>query len=155
MKNEHTVTFTLKANAQGFIGRTCPSCRSYFTVGSSPEFEGRQNLMTEISCPYCGHREKGLSFNTAEQQAYMESFHAHNAESFMLAELSKVMGKGYRSKHVQLKVNIPQRPEFTAPQPVDPALEHTNTCASCSAQYQVSKSAEFCPFCASENQVAV
>jgi hypothetical protein len=68
-------TITLPADANGFVGRLCPSapCRGYFKVKFGTGLKGENPCL----CPYCGHKADHGDFTTPDQKKYIESYAMH------------------------------------------------------------------------------
>ena len=60
-----SIVAALFSDDQGFFGRTCPSCKSYFRMGG---------ISSETKCPYCGHKDSLINFTTENQKAFVAHF---------------------------------------------------------------------------------
>jgi len=85
-----SIVVSLFSDDQGFFGRTCPSCKSYFRTSGIPD---------KTQCPYCGHQDTLINFCTENQKAFVaeyvkEAIKAANSEdnvSINLDELANAL----------------------------------------------------------------
>jgi len=56
---------SIPGDAEGFFGRTCPSCNGFFKLRVD-EFKAAPE--NELVCAYCGHRASVSDFITADQR---------------------------------------------------------------------------------------
>ena len=75
------------SDREGMFGRQCPKCATYF----------RTNFLTnKTSCPYCGHRNRGVEFLTRNQlgfiaafcRAFLETHHSGHSVTIDLDDLA-------------------------------------------------------------------
>jgi len=53
------------SDREGLFGRKCPECKTYF----------RSSFLTSITtCPYCGHKNRGVEFLTSNQLQFIQAF---------------------------------------------------------------------------------
>jgi hypothetical protein len=61
------ISYTLKTDPMGMVGRECPHCRSYFKVPSN------ETDCEEMTCPICGQKRECKKFTTEEQVDYINT----------------------------------------------------------------------------------
>lgn len=60
-----SVLVWLFSDDQGYFGRLCPKCSTYFRINSTPKL---------MSCPYCTHKTEFINFCTPNQKAFIKEF---------------------------------------------------------------------------------
>ena len=56
---------SIHGDREGFFGRTCPDCSSFFKLRLDEFKSASEN---ELLCAYCGHRSIASDFITADQR---------------------------------------------------------------------------------------
>lgn len=67
-----TLATYLISDREGFFGRVCPSCKSYFRTNS---------LKKKLICPYCSHKDDNGSYTTENQRRFMSACSSTSLEA--------------------------------------------------------------------------
>ena len=76
-----SVLVSLFSDDEGFFGKSCPKCQSYFRTGS---------VSQSNYCPYCGHKDDFKNFLTQNQKDFVKSFVRTQIEAFSKGESVKI-----------------------------------------------------------------
>lgn len=60
-----SVVAAIFSDDQGFFGRSCPSCKSYFRTSG---------VSSKTNCPYCGYQDTLINFCTDNQKEFVRTF---------------------------------------------------------------------------------
>lgn len=141
-------TIPIPPDEDGYTGRECPECESYFKIVFGTGLEGA----TECYCPYCGHTADHSNFYTKAQIEYAQSVALNKITGEFIRELKKI------ERH-----NRPNRRGFInltfkvtgSPTPIqyywEPRLETHVVCSNCTLKYAVYGVYAFCPDCGQRN----
>lgn len=153
--NTQTYSIPLKSDADGMVGRECPSidCQPrYFKIGSR-KVESEGQTSNEFFCPYCGTKDHFNKFATKEQKEYVKSLvirHGHQQLSQMLRD---TLGSFKSSNNGFLKISVDYK-SGTLPNVryyAEKELKRIIDCDQCGQHYAVYGIAKFCPSCGKGN----
>lgn len=133
------IQIPFERDEEGYVGRECPECKSYFKVVPGTGLTGEELPCT---CPYCGHADSMNNFWTTDQIEYAKSHAFKKAEEIIYGELKKHVGKGLSLKRGD---TIPIR-YYREKQ-----LETKVQCDNCTLQYAVYGVFASCPDCGQRN----
>jgi len=140
---------SIPGDAEGFFGRTCPSCKSFFKLRVD---EFKSALENELVCAYCGHRASASDFITADQRERVLSA----AKAYAVAKIQSALGSAFRSGTSRgglLSVSIEYKPG-TPPRLhsyVEEQVRRTVICDACLRAAAVYGATSFCPYCGPRN----
>jgi hypothetical protein len=125
------------SDSDGFFGRSCPACKSYFRTTRPAE---------KLVCPYCGHRDWNVAFTTGNQLAFVNKFR----ESFVSAFKNK------QSIEIDLDCFMDELP---ANKPgwmyAEQKQQNTFACPNCKTGYDILGEYGCCPACGKRNSLSV
>jgi len=150
------VSISIPTDEGGFFGRECPSCEAPFKMRAD-EYRALPDE-TELTCPYCGHREEHSAFTSSAQHARAMAAAEGLAEQWMHGQLNDIPGStfGRRSPRPRRDSFISIQWSYTpgAPPPVrelpDALEEQTRRVVECSTgknHHAVYSATSFCPVC--------
>ena len=145
MNDLDTIRFSIPADSEGFILRTCSNCGEIFKLSGKAIQEDFQILQW---CPCCGLH--GQSFIGKEEIELAENM-AANAAYDMLNDFFFFLEKKYKKRPVVFKAGKKLEPE-----PIDPIVSKTENLElkkyyCCNEQARITPSLKFeggyCPYC--------
>jgi hypothetical protein len=140
---------SIPGDTEGFFGRTCLSCKSFFKLRVD---EFKAALENELVCAYCGHRASASDFITADQRERVLSA----AKAYAVAQIQDALGSAFRpprSRGGMLSVSIEYKPG-TPPRLhsyVEEQVRRTVICDECLRAAAVYGATSFCPYCGPRN----
>lgn len=147
-------TVSTPADADGFFGRECPSCKAPFKL---LEFEYAALAEdAELTCPYCGHREHREDFITGAQLERAEAAAAALAEQWAHRELDAMLGRVFgrspltapRSWGVRITYNPGSPPPVAElPDAFGDVTRSVVECSGCGNHHAVYSVSVYCPVC--------
>jgi hypothetical protein len=125
------------SDKEGFFGRSCPKCRSYFRTSSPREI---------CICPYCSHRDRNERFTTDNQlqfvtkvrEAYREAIEKRQT---VVIDLDKIARDLPANRPTWAYSEERQQTRFK--------------CSGCETQYDILGEYAACPTCAKRNSLQV
>lgn len=125
------------SDEEGFFGRSCPKCKSYFRVDHPSEL---------MRCPYCGHEDGNIAFITKNQLHFVDNIRrafvaAFNARKSITIDLGKLAS--------ELPDN---RPGWVYS---EERQQHQYECAKCKRKYDILGEYAGCPTCGKRNSLQV
>ena len=135
----------------GYIGRECPKCNSYFKIVNGTGLPGT----THCYCPYCGWKSDHSNFHTRSQIEYAQSVVVNSFTSDILKSFKKIERKSKRQAQrnrgfLNLTFEVKGRPEPIR-YPRDFNLETYVDCTNCTLKYAVYGVYAYCPDCGKRN----
>lgn len=146
-----SASVSLPTDGEGFVGRECSSCASFFKVKT--EDLSPVGDTEPMWCPYCGEERSGReAFQTAAQTARINEAIEAMAEQYVheaLAGFGRDLERMNRpGAPVTFKMNRqPAPPMRTLPEYVEDEVRKTIDCPKCGRQHAVYGASAFCPFC--------
>jgi hypothetical protein len=140
---------SIPGDTEGFFGRTCLSCKSFFKLRVD-EFKAAPE--NELVCAYCGHRASVSDFITADQRERVVSA----AKAYAVAKIQDAFGRAFRpatSSGGMFSISIEYKPG-TPPRLhsyVEDQVRRTVICDACSRAAAVYGATSFCPYCGPRN----
>jgi hypothetical protein len=135
------IAVSFDTDADGFISRTCPNCRTRFKVGV---ISGQTSV---TYCPFCGNRAE--RWETAEQLEYAKSFAARQLLQPALDNLHHAFegmrgkGAGRATSAGKARINVPPKPVET-----DQFVERTSfNCCNRVVRHDSSSTPRYCLVC--------
>lgn len=129
----------------GYLGRECPDCKSYFKVIVDDRFDRDPSLQ----CPHCGHKGDLPDFLTKEQENYALSVGFNQIFGNIINDLRK-SEFSYQGGGIEVSLKF----EGTPP-PIqhyrEKRLETRVVCQKCNLHYSIYGVFAFCPSCGSHN----
>jgi hypothetical protein len=152
----NTVSVSLKADADGYLGRECPvkECLGYFKLTPGTGLSGS----VPCHCPYCGHTGNPNTFLTPEQIAYGQSVVKRQVSDAIHKDL-KALEFNHRPRGafgigVSLKVT-----RSGSPHPIryyrEKQLETEVVCDGCTLRYAIYGVFGWCPDCGAHNSLQI
>jgi hypothetical protein len=144
-----SMNVSIPGDTEGFFGRTCPSCKSFFKLRVD-EFKAAPE--NELACAYCGHRASVSDFITVDQRERVLSA----AKAYAVAKIQNALGSAFRpmtsrggmfSVSIEYKPGIPPRLHSY----VEEQVRRTLICEACSRATAVYGATSFCPYCGPRN----
>ena len=147
------ISIPLPPDEEGYTGRECPKCRSYFKIVFGTSLKGT----THCYCPHCGYKGNFSGFHTQAQIEYVQSVGA-NYVSAQIINMFKSLETELRSRPrqrgglftVDFDIKVTGQPT-----PIryywEPKLETKVTCSNCTLQYAIYGVYAFCPDCGQHN----
>lgn len=87
------VSISIPGDDDGYFGRECPSCEAPFKMRSD-EYKALPDE-TELTCPYCGHREEHSAFMSSAQHARAMAAAEGLLEQWAHGHLNDVLGSAF------------------------------------------------------------
>ena len=145
---DETVSFSIpfEPDEEGFFGRECPECESYFKIvlGTGLKGEG-----LPCHCPYCGHVDSMDQFWTQDQIEFAKSYALQQAGQLVYDELKK-LEFNHKAKG-PFGIGISMKLERGSPIPIqyyrEKRLETKIVCDNCGLHYSVYGVFAYCPDC--------
>ncbi len=128
LSNEFSIS--LQPDEDGYLGRECPKCESYFKITTGTGIEGEP----PCHCPYCGHCAKQHQFFTKAQIEYAQSVVINKVSEAVIEDLNLVEGRPEPIQHYR-----------------ELQLEEEVVCDNCTLRYTIFGSFAFCPDCGRHN----
>lgn len=152
--NTISISVSLKADKDGYVGRECPDCYKYFKVTPGTGLKGSGLPCT---CPYCGRKGPSNDFLTKDQTEYLKSAMMQHIEgdlNNMFKKLEFDTGPvGLLGIGMSLKVDHWSAPPLHLYGEKD--LETYVECPSCSLKYAVYGVFAYCPDCGQHNSLQI
>lgn len=152
--NTISMSVSLKADKDGYVGRECPDCHKYFKVTPGTGLRG-SNL--PCICPYCGRKGPSSDFLTQDQIEYAKSVlmqHIEGDLNDMFKKLEFDTGPvGPFGIAMSLKVDSWSAPPLHMYREKD--LETYVECPTCSLKYAVYGVFAYCPDCGQHNSLQI
>ena len=130
MNNRTRLAVEFPVDANGLIGRSCPTCAKYFKMKLSEQMWSK-----DCTCPHCGHKANHQYFFTPEQNRYMESV----AENQVIKPVHQEMKKDFEV--------VGPDPRFEIEHYVERDLEKNNVCDACHMIFATEGDYSYCPDC--------
>jgi hypothetical protein len=140
---------SIPGDSEGFFGRTCPSCESFFKLRADEYSAASED---ELVCAYCGHRASVSDFITADQRERLLSA----AKAYAVGKIQHALGSAFRpvtshrglfSISIEYKPGMPPRLHSY----VEEQVRRTVICDACSRAAAVYGATSFCPYCGPRN----
>lgn len=132
-----SVPIYMFSDSEGYFGRTCPNCNSYFRTDSGGE---------EYYCPYCSHFDNTLAFNTINQQTYIQAY----IQTVVAAIVNKT------EVEIDLDEIIATLPNNSSPFVyAEERQQRHNQCKVCKVRYDIIGEFGCCPNCGKLNTFEV
>jgi hypothetical protein len=148
------ISVPMEPDEDGYFGRECPKCESYFkiTLGTGLKGDG-----LPCHCPYCGHTEGHDHFWTPEQLEYAQSVAMrqlmHAVRKDLKAMEFDIKPKGMFGIGVSLKVKDGPLPPIQHYR--EKRLETEVLCDNCTLKYMIYGVFAFCPDCRTHNSLQI
>lgn len=147
MRQGNTFSIPIKPDKDGYVGRECPECESYFKIKPSTGLKGK-NL--PCHCPYCGHVDIHNQFWTKEQIEYAKSVAINQITGKFLRELKKFEHRPDPQAFLSIGIKVEGRPHPIAYYR-EQKLEQELVCESCTREYSIFGVFGCCPDCGVHN----
>lgn len=140
---------SIPGDSEGFFGRTCPSCKSFFKLRVDDFKAASEN---KLVCAYCGHCASVSDFITTDQRERVLSA----AKAYAVAKIQNALGSAFRpmtshggmfSVSIEYKPGMPPRLHTY----VEEQVRRTVICDACSRAAAVYGATSFCPYCGPRN----
>lgn len=146
------MSVSIPPDEKGYVGRECPSCKSYFKIKPGTGLSGTHHCI----CPYCGHNSDSSDYFTQAQIDYATSIAVNKITGDLLHELKRhefdYKPRGGFGIGVSLKVK-------GKPHPIqyyrEEQLETEAICEKCTLEYTVYGVFSFCPDCGAHNSLQI
>lgn len=138
----------------GRVGMECPNseCRGYFKVKP-----GTGLKITEMHCPYCGHKGTSRDFVTTDQQKYAMSVgnrEIHKLiQGFIKDSVKDIQASVQDNDFISVSVDYRPRSLPSLEYYREKDLETDILCQNCSLEYAIYGVFAFCPDCGQSNSV--
>lgn len=146
-------SISIPTDAEGYLGRECEKCKSYFKITPGTGIEG----VAHCICPYCGHKADTSDFATPEQIEYAQSVVMKQVMGAVDKDL-KDMARSFNRKAsgglFSMKMNVRSRPSpirYYAEKDLETPVE----CSECSLRYAIYGVFGFCPDCGAHNSLQI
>lgn len=131
------VAAVLISDREGYFGRTCPKCKSYFRTNSPGQV---------TACPYCGVRAVNAAFTTQNQLEFInkvrESYIAvFETKQSVTIDLDKIANELPSNRPAWVYSEESQQSRFT--------------CPNCKTRYDILGEYAGCPGCGKRNSLEV
>lgn len=145
--NEFSIS--LPTDSEGYLGRNCSECKSYFKIVSGTGLKG---ILTCV-CPYCGHKADHSEFHTQEQIDYATSIVTRQVMNAVTRDLKDMAtGVNRRSSGGLLSLTMDIKTGLSPIQRyAEKELETHVECDSCTLKYSIFGVFGYCPDCAVHN----
>lgn len=148
------ISIPIKRDEDGYTGRECPKCKSYFKITMGTGLKGTGLL---CHCPYCGHKEGHDHFWTQEQINYAKSVAMRQVMQAVRKDLKamefNIKPKGMFGFGVSLKVEDGPLPPLRYYR--EKRLETEVLCDHCTLKYMIYGVFAFCPDCRNHNSLQI
>jgi Zn ribbon nucleic-acid-binding protein len=146
------VTVSIQPDKDGYIGRECPKCESYFKITLGTGLKGDD---LPCHCPYCGHAGDQGDFGTREQIEY--------AQSIAVRQIMKGFNKTLKAMEFDatpgafLGISLKVTPAVLPPiqHYREKRLETEVICETCTLKYMIYGVFAFCPDCRTHNSLQI
>ena len=130
---QHSILAFIISDREGLFGRKCPECESYF----------RSSFLTsKTTCPYCGHKGKGVEFLTKNQLQFIGQF----CNSFIEAHTK---GKTIEIDLDELTKELSEnKPGWVY---TEERQQSKHSCQECRCVYDILGDYGVCPSCGTSN----
>lgn len=147
---DFTLNISLPRDEDGYVGRECPNCKTYFKVKFGT------GLKTEIcNCPYCCYMDDYNNFTTQSQNKYIESIidreineHIINPMLNKLDNSLKELERATRGGFLQIEVYSSSNNRYI---PInyyqEKKLETDIVCNNCGLEFSIYGVFTTCPDC--------
>lgn len=144
---------SLPTDDEGYLGRECEKCRSYFKIVPGTGLAGISTCL----CPYCGHKAEQSDFATQVQNDYAKSIMTQKvmgAVSKDLKDMARSFNRKFSGGLLSLKMSVTSRPTSIR-QYVEKELETRVECNACTLKYAIYGVFGFCPDCGAHNSLQI
>lgn len=144
---------SIPTDEEGYLGRECPKCDSYFKITPGTGLEG----VTAVICPYCGHKAEQSDFATPQQLEYAQSVvmqQVMGAASKDLKDMARSFNRKCSGGLFSLKMDVRTKPSPIRHY-VEKELETKVECSACALRYTIYGVFGFCPDCGAHNSLQI
>lgn len=144
------MSIPLPPDADGYTGRECPHCKSYFKIVFGTGLKG----ITHAFCPYCGHKDDASAFNTEEQIEYVKSIAFKYIADELFRSFKTLEGRYPRQRSfINLEIKVERGSPVRIAHYTEKDLETRLICDTCTLSYAVYGVFAFCPDCGQHNSL--
>lgn len=140
----------IKADADGFTGRECPTCERYFKIKFGTGIPGA----TDCHCPYCNHAGPHTEFWTKQQIAYAKSVAVNKLSRHLLSRLKKMERRPDPRAFISIGIKVKGNPTPVAYYS-EKQLEERVACSVCALEYTIYGAFGYCPDCGVHNSAQI
>jgi hypothetical protein len=147
------IAVSIPNDADGYLGRECPKCESYFKVTPGTGFTTGN---PPCHCPYCGEVGSPDVFWTKGQIEYIRSVALNKITGAVLKDLKKLefTSRPRGAFGIGVSVKVEGRPH-----PIryhhEPRLETEVVCDGCTLRYSIYGVFAYCPDCGQHNSLQI
>lgn len=150
--DDDQISVPIKPDSDGFTGRECPECESYFKIEFGTGLKGED---LPCRCPYCGHSDSHQEFWTKEQIE-----HAQSVALRQITDQFHSMIKGLEFNHrspggISVSMKVAQSSRHPIRYYREKKLETEVVCHHCTLRYSVYGVFAFCPDCGQHNSLQI
>jgi len=146
-------SISIPTDAEGYLGRECEKCSSYFKITPGTGLEG----VSHCICPYCGHKADQSDFATREQMKYAQSVaikQVMGAVDKDLKDMARSFNRKLSGGLFSLKMDVRSR-SSPIRHYAEKELETPVECSTCSLRYAIYGVFGFCPDCGAHNSLQI
>jgi hypothetical protein len=138
----------------GYFGRECPKCESYFKIVNGTGLTGEE---LPCRCPYCGHVDSMDQFWTNDQIEYAKSHALRQFGNLLHDELKKseFNHKAQGPFGIGVSLTVERGDAVPIRYYREKQLETRVICDNCTLQYAVYGVFAFCPDCGRRNYLDI
>lgn len=144
------ISVTIQPDADGFMGRECPSCERYFKIKGGTGIPG----LTTCRCPYCNQLGPQDHFWTKAQIAYARSVALNKVSSQLLSSLKTMERRPDPRALVSIGIKVKGSPTPIAYY-AENELEERVACSACGLEYTIYGAFGYCPDCGVHNSAQI
>lgn len=144
-----TFEMSIEGDSEGYVTFECPFCESEFKLNAG-EFQGEDNVFSELFCPYCGLVDKVNTFYSKEVIEQAEAI----AYNYMMEQVNKVFNdlKKSAKRNKFIKVDFKELKKVNLKELKDKdTTEEIFSCPMCENHIRVlycaGVSKVFCAYC--------
>ena len=144
------MTVRIEPDADGYVGRECPTCKKYFKIKPGTGLPGA----VPCHCPYCNHVGPPNEFFTEDQIDYAKSVMLNKLTGDFLSSLRRLERRPDPRAFISIGISVKG-----SPTPIiryaEKELEERVTCAACTLQYTIYGVFAHCPDCGVHNSLQI
>lgn len=150
--DEFRMNVSLPTDEEGYLGRECPQCGSYFKLILGTGLKG----ITDTICPYCGHKADGSEFSTDDQIEYAQSVTLRTFVDNYFQSLKRLEDiRPMQPNFLNIKVRVTEGDPIPIAHYTEKDLETKLVCTHCTLAYAVYSVFAFCPDCGQHNSLQI